>query len=243
MNIKCKSCGCEYSCKQGDINAELVSCPMCAIEEIDEEPEKPKPIEIDPAIAKELRKPHPISEARKAVPKVKTPKRKRRTKAEMIADGEQTKEPSVLRKSHLFDEELKEFIKENWTEMTDRVLAEEIEERFGKTRTPQQIRDFRRTKGFKVVGTGHGKRKMKVEDEEGEGDDMFLGDDYEEEEEPKKDPKEISINGEPVPRKVMDYIESRLDVEELALRDEIIELFEINYRLAEIKSMKSQFRR
>ncbi len=90
-------------------------------------------------------------------------KRKRRTKAEMIADGEQTKEPSVRkpRTNHLFPEEINDFIKENWEDKKDKDLVEMIEEKFDKTYKIDQVKANRRTLGCLANRPG-AKEKKKI---------------------------------------------------------------------------------
>ena len=61
-------------------------------------------------------------------------------------------------------------------------------------------------------------------------------------EEPKRDPKDLKVNGKQVPRDIMDFIETNKDMEPIVLRDEIIEMFEKNFKLIEIKSMQNQFK-
>ncbi len=77
------------------------------------------------------------------------PKRKRRTKAEMISDGEQTKEPGVRKKktNRLFSEEIDDFIKKNWEDNRDIDLIEMIEEKFGIKYKKDQIKTNRRQLG------------------------------------------------------------------------------------------------
>ncbi len=61
-------------------------------------------------------------------------------------------------------------------------------------------------------------------------------------EKPKRDPKDLKVNGEQVPRDIMDFIETNKDMGPIVLRDEIIEMFEKNFKLIEIKSMQNQFK-
>ena len=109
--------------------------------------QKIKPIIIDTKIIKELRKPNPISEARKAIPLVKMPvkdidrkevkKRKRRTKAEMIADGE-VKKPKVSEKKS-YPKEMREFVEENMDGKSNEELCTLINSKFDVRITKMRI--------------------------------------------------------------------------------------------------------
>lgn len=56
-----------------------------------------------------------------------------------------------------------------------------------------------------------------------------------------RDPLDLTINGEKVPRDVMEYISRRRKQDPLQLRDELIIIFKTNYKMSELKSMQSQF--
>ena len=52
---------------------------------------------------------------------------------------------------------------------------------------------------------------------------------------------QLTINGVVVPEKVMRFVESKKHAESLELRDDIIEIFQINYKQSEIRAMQAEF--
>lgn len=55
-------------------------------------------------------------------------------------------------------------------------------------------------------------------------------------------PYNLIVNGEKVPEEIMKYVEGNVYANDLTLRDEIIELYEINYNPSIIKMMQNQFK-
>ncbi len=78
------------------------------------------------------------------------PKRKRRTKAEMIAAGKQIKESGIRKPGTYlkYSDEVNEFIKENWQNNTDKELVVMIKEKFEIDRSIDQIKGHRRDNGW-----------------------------------------------------------------------------------------------
>ena len=138
-----------------DFSNNTIRRPICCEnEDLINSVQKIKPIIIDPAIAKgieEGRKHHPISEARKAIPRVKTTafgkkKRKRRTKEEMdvFKKSEQTKEKSVpeLRTKGVYPKEMKDFCERHMNQNSNQQLSELVNETFGLNTTPPKIGNY-----------------------------------------------------------------------------------------------------
>ncbi len=109
-----------------------------------------KPIMIDPKI--------------KRMAETKPGKRFRRTKAEMVADEEQTKEESVPKKRpKLFPAEIDEFIGLNWQDNKDRDLVELIEKKFKRKYKIDQVKAHRRDAGWVSSKPGRKPLKKKID--------------------------------------------------------------------------------
>ncbi len=187
-------------------------------------------------------------------------KRKRRTKAEMIADGEQTKEPRVRkpRTNHLFPEEINDFIKENWEEKRDVDLVEMIEEKFDKTYKIDQVKANRRTIGC-VANRPGAKVKKKIGPQKKWTDEVFqylkeninnfsnkeLCEELESQFNLKTNPtniqQQMSTHGikrdseSGANQEIIEFIKKQKSTDLYIIRDKIIEKFEVNMEPAEIR--------
>lgn len=137
MEIKCTNCGSKYQReKEGEVEAELVECPLCSSDEKndDEEGESISKIPIS-QIQKEPKKP------RLAAPKLK----KKR--------GPVSKYPK----------EMIDFIRQNMEEMGNPDLSEAVNKKFGLETKVQTIKDYMQTHKLKRINRIRSPRKKNVE--------------------------------------------------------------------------------
>ena len=87
----------------------------------------------------------------------KRAKRKRRTKAEIIADDKKPKEPKIRkRRKDQYTEEMEDFIRKNSPLMRNKELVEKFNEEFNTSKSSGAINVFKNYKNIKGVGIGTG---------------------------------------------------------------------------------------
>jgi hypothetical protein len=115
-----------------------------------------------------------------------------------------------------YTKEMFEFVKENMNGLSNKELAKLVNETFNVKMKDSTIAVYLSDNKLKRSNTNF----------------LFK-------EKPKKD---LFINGEKVPEKIMELVKKRKNIDPLTLRDEIIELYEKNFKITEIEMMQSQFK-
>ena len=155
-----------------------------------------------------------------------------------------------------------EFVKNNINHHKNPILCEMISEEFDLEFKVEQLKSYIKTHQIK-------REKVQSEPLEDEEDGELIGEDYDSEEEkcgnpvgnlhcgdmlmgdpvlcnehkPKeeRDPFDLTLNGEKIPRDVLEFVKNNKKLEPVVLRDELIIHFEKNYKMTEIKMIQSNF--
>jgi len=129
-----------------------------------------------------------------------------------------------------YPDEMKEFVERNMLQCKNLGLSEMINEKFDVGINPERLASYMKYNNLRRYVKGEKrpvKKKLKTNSEN-----------------PKKDPYDLTINGNKIPIEVLKFIEENKDTEvNENFRDEIIELFGFNYKLVEVRSMMNQFKK